>query len=299
MNTKESGKLFLSVIIGIVGCGVGLSLFHEILSEFWMSIIQYAVIFLITIFFFFKSKNKGAEFFGFHKFNPQLIPFVILYGLMIIPITILIGGFFNQIFYNPLEASYGTLIDWKITISALIIAPILEEMLFRGAIFNGLKKDNKIQKAILISSLLFALYHCNITQFFYTFVCALFFAILAEASRCIWTSIIVHFMFNFAGIFGDSFIGYLYSNILDGKISLNTHTFMIISILIWLGVGVLLLFLSFKVLKKIKILSGKMDSQISNKENVCYNKRPLPSSMVSGIVICCIIIVINLVSNLF
>ena len=55
-----------------------------------------------------------------------------------------------------------------------LIGPIIEEILFRGIILNGLLKKYSPAKAILFSSLLFSLIHGNLPQMFN----ALFFGIL-------------------------------------------------------------------------------------------------------------------------
>lgn len=48
---------------------------------------------------------------------------------------------------------------YSLVFSAVIFAPIVEEIVFRGAIFNLLYKEDKPYKAILISGLLFGLLH--------------------------------------------------------------------------------------------------------------------------------------------
>ena len=50
-------------------------------------------------------------------------------------------------------------------ITIVIAAPILEELIFRGIILNGLLKSNSPLKSIIISSLLFGLVHLNPWQF--------------------------------------------------------------------------------------------------------------------------------------
>jgi membrane protease YdiL (CAAX protease family) len=50
-------------------------------------------------------------------------------------------------------------------ITIVIAAPILEELIFRGIILNGLLKSYSPLKAIIISSLLFGLVHLNPWQF--------------------------------------------------------------------------------------------------------------------------------------
>lgn len=51
-----------------------------------------------------------------------------------------------------------------------VIVPVSEELLFRGIIFNILKRRNKLQMAILLSSLFYGFYHMNYIQGVYAFV---------------------------------------------------------------------------------------------------------------------------------
>ena len=51
-----------------------------------------------------------------------------------------------------------------------ILAPVCEEVVFRGAIFGGMKKEGNIFKAVMVSGLLFGLLHMNINQASYAFV---------------------------------------------------------------------------------------------------------------------------------
>ena len=69
-----------------------------------------------------------------------------------------------------------------------------EEFLFRGVIYGNLRPFGKTQ-AILISSILFALMHQNIGQFFYTFVGGIAMALMYELTGTLWCSILFH-LFN-------------------------------------------------------------------------------------------------------
>ncbi len=51
-----------------------------------------------------------------------------------------------------------------------LITPIAEEVLFRGIIYNYLKRFNKLKVAFLLSAFLFGVYHMNIVQGIYGFM---------------------------------------------------------------------------------------------------------------------------------
>lgn len=62
-----------------------------------------------------------------------------------------------------------------------VIAPLIEELLFRGIVYRFCAKKMPWQIAAVISALLFALYHGNIVQGCYAFVMGL---MLAYAYHC-------------------------------------------------------------------------------------------------------------------
>ncbi|MDP3487280.1 MAG: type II CAAX endopeptidase family protein [Bacillota bacterium] len=59
---------------------------------------------------------------------------------------------------------------WKSALAVAVIAPVVEEILFRGLILRGFLKHYSVNKAIVVSSLLFALFHMNPWQFLAAFI---------------------------------------------------------------------------------------------------------------------------------
>ena len=57
-----------------------------------------------------------------------------------------------------------------------IAAPVAEELLFRGIIYNGLKRSIRVRHAILFSAALFGVYHGNSVQALYGFLMGCLFA---------------------------------------------------------------------------------------------------------------------------
>lgn len=86
-------------------------------------------------------------------------------------------------------------------LSSVILAPVVEELLFRGVLFNRLNEKMSLILAMLISSLLFGLFHgFGVTQF----VFGLCMCVVYLKTRNIMVPIIIHIMSNlFAVIFAD------------------------------------------------------------------------------------------------
>ena len=79
-------------------------------------------------------------------------------------------------------------------IMAVFVAPILEEIVFRGVIMNNLKKY-EIRVAIIINSLLFGLSHYNIEMIVPAFLTGIVFSYVAY-KYSIKYSILIHFFIN-------------------------------------------------------------------------------------------------------
>ncbi len=85
------------------------------------------------------------------------------------------------------------------TLKIAIIPAFVEEFLFRGIILERLSRFGRF-KAIMISSILFALMHQNPAQIIYTFILGLFLGYMVFESGSIWGGIILHFINNFTQV---------------------------------------------------------------------------------------------------
>lgn len=77
-------------------------------------------------------------------------------------------------------------------VALIIIAPISEEITFRGFLFGGLKKKLGWIGAAVISSLVFALVHGQLNVAIDTFLLGLVLAWLYRKTKSIWPSIALH-----------------------------------------------------------------------------------------------------------
>lgn len=79
-------------------------------------------------------------------------------------------AWFWEMFEKIFEGDFGF---WGAFTKVAIVAPVIEELIFRGIILNGFKRNYSPAKAVVISALLFALFHLNPWQFPATFVLGL------------------------------------------------------------------------------------------------------------------------------
>ena len=104
--------------------------------------------------------------------------------------------FLNIIFYllkvNPEPNKFL----FTYLISTGILGPILEEYIFRGYLYNKLKSFNKIKTSIILTSLVFALFHVNLIQILYAFIFGIILNIIYEKYQSLKLTIIIHISAN-------------------------------------------------------------------------------------------------------
>lgn len=81
-------------------------------------------------------------------------------------------------------------------VTVVVIAPLVEEILFRGIILRGLAMRYRPWTAILLSSLLFTIIHLNPYQFFSTMVLGLALGWVFLRTGSLWPCIFGHAIFN-------------------------------------------------------------------------------------------------------
>lgn len=91
---------------------------------------------------------------------------------------------------TPLLAGLSS--PWLLLFGAVVVAPIVEEIFFRGFLFAGLRGRYGWQKAAVLSSALFAVIHLQPTAILPIFLLGLVFAFLYQRSGSIWPAVLMH-----------------------------------------------------------------------------------------------------------
>ena len=82
----------------------------------------------------------------------------------------------------------------------IIVAPIIEEIVFRGLFYKTLKNFIPFVQASIISSLIFAIIHENILSLTILFLLSLYLTWIYERTNSILYSILTHSIFNFLNL---------------------------------------------------------------------------------------------------
>ena len=95
-----------------------------------------------------------------------------------------------------------------LAIYSVLIAPIREELIFRGVTMKYAAKAMPFVMANIMQAFLFGLFHANMIQGTYAFVVGLFCGYVCYKGGSLYLSILFHMMFNLWGTFAPSFLNY-------------------------------------------------------------------------------------------
>ena len=153
-----------------------------------------------------EGKPNYKTVFGYKKFNPAY-----LLAAVLIAAGIFCGlGFINTAFAELLAKVGVNLPNNEIKINGAgeyivlsftlaVIPAIAEETFFRGVIAYG-TGGAKLFAGAAFSGLIFALYHCSLSQLLYQFIYGAILYILAKKSGSVFPSAVAHFLNNFTVI---------------------------------------------------------------------------------------------------
>jgi uncharacterized protein len=91
-------------------------------------------------------------------------------------------------------------------LSVGIVAPIVEEVIFRGLVFRELERSLRVRAVVVIQALLFGVYHFNLAQGLYTVFLGIVLGLALVWTKSIWAPIIIH-MVNNSVSFAFSLVG--------------------------------------------------------------------------------------------
>lgn len=267
----------------------------------WFSI-PYCLITQITfvcMFFIYNKINKvsfSACKLKVKKLNVTTTLLCALFGIVLV-----IG------FYGLIEGCFGKLFDligleisespipldnfWWYLLNLLLFAIIpafCEELIFRGVMYNGLKRGIGRVGAIFLSSLLFALLHQNITQFIFPFIMGIVFSVVVEKTGNLFYAMILHLFANITTLTIQFLI-----NI--NALTLPTEigaVYVVVSIILALVVSALFVIFYLFYLKKQKVEEEKEVGEVE--EHSIFFKN-IPLLLYFGIFLSVVVIVINAV----
>ena len=155
------------------------------------------LLFLIALIYFGIYFREEKNLFKTDKIIKSIISFTLFIPLLFL-ISFIIQYVLPEYKQQEIVLNFkSTLIEDKgILLHVLVIAPIVEEVIFRGYIYRILKSKIPIIFATIINSTLFALIHYNVLSYILLFVLSIFLTYIYERNGSIICPIIIHSLFN-------------------------------------------------------------------------------------------------------
>lgn len=151
--------------------------------------------------FFIRKDKTRLNSFSFALDNKRIIPFITIGSMaLFFGISSPIAGLIP--IPESMQKTFlavGSQAGIFAFILMVIAAPVLEELLFRGIILDGLLKGYSPIKSILVSSLLFGIAHQNHLQFAGALTMGIFSGWVYYRTRSLLPSIIIHAAINLSG----------------------------------------------------------------------------------------------------
>lgn len=209
MNNKKVNWLFLCIILAnyallimiVVLAFLGKAFNIGIVANLFVSqaiMLVPALIFAITSYAC-SGAVKFNELLGFHKIKISTSLMVILFTFLVMPLTSTINSISMLFVDNAVNAISDDVLKMPFPVMLFMIgifAPFSEEFIFRGIIFRGYKNSGSVLQAIIWSAVLFGMMHLNFNQAAYAIAMGIMCALIVEASGSLWSSVIVHMVFN-------------------------------------------------------------------------------------------------------
>ncbi|SDI43955.1 CPBP family intramembrane glutamic endopeptidase [Desulfosporosinus hippei] len=157
-----------------------------------------------VIIVFLKLIRRPLSDLGFVKSSRRFIVLGFITGIALFIGVGLLGNLLTKIFGTPAPQSFaiavkGANYTWEfmlLTFLGGVVAPIKEEMFFRGLIYPPLRQIFGRGKGILLTGLFFAALHLEIIRFLPLFIGGVVLTWLYERSSSIWPAIVAHGTWN-------------------------------------------------------------------------------------------------------
>ncbi|HDP69328.1 MAG TPA: CPBP family intramembrane metalloprotease [Actinobacteria bacterium] len=217
-NIADVGKVFvvfLAVLIIQIYSGLfWLSEGHYLNNPFARTVLMigsYLIIFLLVWFFGLRRKGGSFKDLGFKSFNLFFaLGKGVLWLILIKILTVLYSVFTSEVlnFKPPPELVTGVpdifgrgSIGFLMAIFAtVIVAPLVEEIFFRGFIYTALRDKIGVVWAALISSFIFAVFHGNLWSIVPIMLLGLILVYLYERGNSIGPPVIFHALNNLVSV---------------------------------------------------------------------------------------------------
>ena len=183
VDLAEGQLLLLNLIAALIAAPVFTKMYHKVLKKQQKYRTEYETSLILKFFWIIPFGVVGMF------WSNYVVSFL----------TLFMPEFMIDSYDETKEIVFNSPFLLQVFASALM-APVVEELIFRGVIHNRLKEYMTVKNAAILSSLLFGLYHMNWIQIPYAFLIGMLSVFLFEKYKTIYASIIFHGIANLTSV---------------------------------------------------------------------------------------------------
>jgi len=202
--------LFLVVIAAVVAGFAGLDLADPSFTQFVVFVVMgLEAVFILPAWLWGPRKyGLGLKWLGFRSVSLPKSAILTVVGLALVLGVNLLWGMVMERFDVPGqpdlvplfgEGPFGIVVAIAV---ACVVAPFAEEIFFRGFMFAGMRDRWGLAAGVLVSSLIFALFHMSLSTLVPIALMGAVFALLYERAGSLWPCIALHAIVNLIGVLG-------------------------------------------------------------------------------------------------
>ncbi len=162
------------------------------------------LVYFSVVWIFMRLIRRPFSDLGFVKPLKRYVVLGLIVGILLFVGIGLLGNVLTNLLGTPAPQSFaiavkGVSYKWEfglLTLLGGVIAPIKEEMLFRGLMYPPLRQALGKGKGMLLTGLFFAALHFDIVRFLPLFIGGVVLSWLYERSSSIWPTIVAHGTWN-------------------------------------------------------------------------------------------------------
>lgn len=192
------------LLIVVAGYLFALSRMEQNQSTNILYVATFEFLLLIPIAVIFLWRKVSLKELGFNRFNANQLALgcgllVGVYMLVIINNLVMISlGVTTQA--DVISELLGEInAPYLFAFTTVIVAPITEEMFFRGFLFKGLREKYGWVNALMFSSMIFAIFHGQLATLLPTFLLGALFSYLYQRTDSVFPGMFLHFTVNAMG----------------------------------------------------------------------------------------------------
>ncbi|MBQ6947171.1 MAG: CPBP family intramembrane metalloprotease [Clostridia bacterium] len=208
-NTKRKTKVSALCLIILV-CLLALSAvqhFDLLKLRNWGVMLIYVLVFFLPMLIYTKTTGrKGKNLLRMRSVSVKYLPFIFLIGIAICLICGLLNILGAVVFTSVSTGVQPTaLVDFTsqnplvLFLTMVLLPAVTEEFLLRGIALSEYEQYGTV-RAVMITSLIFALFHANPVTMLSLFVAGICFGVLTLLFDSVWPALIAHLLNNLAAL---------------------------------------------------------------------------------------------------